>query len=472
MKDYKLSKSGLYLIIVFLILAIIAASAVALLSGNRIQPNISISGIDVSGLTRNEAENRLKNIYEDKINEAFISLKFEDKEWKIGYKDLGYSYNIEEAVGKAYSVGRNGNIFKKLTETINTRLNKTHKFEVESKYNTEPVNKLIDKIAKEIDQDVIDATIRYKGKDFDITNERIGRILNKEAALTSVTSKLNKVEIGIIELPVEIVEPVVKRADLVHVKDKLGEFSTKFNAADVDRSINIKIATKSASNVLIRPGEVYSVNETIGPRLAKHGYKDAKVIINNELVPGIGGGVCQVSSTLYNAVLLSNLKIIERQNHTLPSSYVELGRDATISGDYIDFKFMNNTDYPIYVYGEANGSWVKFTVFGKNEYPGRIVKIKSEIVKTIPPEIKIIKDDTMPVGTEIIEKKPHTGYVVKTERIVYKNGKQILREALGTSNYRVVNGVKRVGTKPVATDTTQDTTTVPTIPTTPPATSN
>jgi len=464
MKGYKLSKTGLYFIIIFLIFAIIVASAVAILSNDVIQPNISISGIDVSGLTRYEAENRLKGIYEEKIGEAFILLKFEKKEWKIGYKDLDYSYNIEEAVDKAYDVGHSGDAFKRLTETINTRLNKTHSFEVESKYNTEPINKLIDQIAVEIDQDVIDATIRYKGKDFEITDERIGRILDKEGILTTVTNHLQNVEIGLLELPVEIIEPVVKRADLAHVQDKLGEFSTKFNAVDVDRSINIKVATSSASNVLIRPGEVYSVNETIGPRLAKYGYKDAKVIINNELVPGIGGGVCQVSSTLYNAVLISNLKIIERQNHSLTLSYVELGRDATISGDYIDFKFMNNTDYPIYIYGEVKGSWVKFTVFGKNQHPGRTVKINSEIVKTIPPEIKIIKDATMPVGTEKIEKKAHIGYVVKTERIVYENGKQILKETLSNSNYRVVNGVKRVGTKPVAPPVVPDDTTVPTSP--------
>ncbi|MDF2532175.1 MAG: VanW family protein, partial [Clostridia bacterium] len=241
-----------------------------------------------------------------------------------------------------------------------------------------------------------------------------------------------------------------KKSDLAVIQDKLGEFSTKFNAADVDRSTNIKVATNSTNNVLIRPGEVYSVNETLGPRLAKYGYKDAKVIINNELVPGIGGGVCQVSSTLYNAVLLSNLKVIERKNHSLTLSYVGLGRDATISGDYIDFKFMNNTNYPIYIYGEVKGSWVKFTVFGKNEHPGRMVKVNSEVIKTLPPTIKIIEDPTLPVGTEIEEKKAHTGYVVTTQRVVYENGKEILRESLGTSNYRVVNGVKRVGTKVVA----------------------
>lgn len=470
MSGYKLSKSGLYIIIGILLLAIIVASAVALLSGNTIRSNISISGIDVSGLTMYEAENRLKNIYSDKIESSFISLKFENREWKINYKDIGYSYNIDEAVEKAYNVGRSGDIFKRLNETLKARV-EAQNFDIESTYNVEPINRLIDKIAKDIDQEVIDATIRYKGAGFEITDERIGRILKKDSVLTSITEQLHKLDSAVLELPVEVVEPVVKKADLANVQDKLGEFSTKFNAADADRTTNIKVATSSTSNVLIRPGEVYSVNETIGPRLEKYGYKEAKVIINNELVPGIGGGVCQVSSTLYNAVLLSDLKIIERRNHSLPLSYIGLGRDATISGDYIDFKFMNNTNYPIYIYGEVKGSWVKFTVFGKNEHPGRYVKINSTIVKTTPPQITIIQDPTIYVGTEKEEKKAYTGYVVKTERVVYENDKAILREDLGTSTYRVVNGVKRVGTKPLPPPVVPNAPAVPapTVPTQPPA---
>lgn len=459
-KSYKLSKIGLTSVIIFLLIAIVIAASVALLSGDGIRDNISINGINVSGLSKQEAVSKLKNLYSEKIENSFISLKFEGKEWIIKYSDLGYSYNIEDAVDKAYEVGHSGDFIIQLTETIQSKI-KAQNFELESTYNDVPVDKLVGQISKEINQEVVDATIKYIGTGFHITEEKIGRKLHQEAAITMIIEQLNKVEVSVLDLPVDIVYPIVKKSDLAVIQDKLGEFSTKFNAADVDRSTNIKVATNSTNNVLVRPGEVYSVNEILGPRLAKYGYKDAKVIINNELVPGIGGGVCQVSSTLYNAVLLSNLKIIERQNHSLTLSYVGLGRDATISGDYIDFKFMNNTDYPLYIYGEVKGNWVKFIVFGKNEHPGRTVKINSETLKTINPTIKIIQDPTLPMGTEVIEKKSHIGYVVKTQRIVYENGKEILRESLGTSNYRVVNGVTRVGTKVIAP---------PAVPVVPPAT--
>lgn len=448
MKSYKLSKIGLISVIIFLLIAIVIAASVALLSGQEIRDNISISGTNVSGLSKQKAESMLENMYNEKIENAFISLKFEGKEWNIKYSDLGYSYNIEDAVDKAYKVGHTGDFYIQLTETMEARI-KAQNFELESSYNDVPINNLINQISKEIDQEVVDATIKYIGTGFQITDEKIGRKLDQENIISMIAEQLNKVEIAVLELPVNIVMPIVKKSDLAVIKDNLGEFSTKFNAADVDRSSNIKVATNSTNNVLVRPGEVYSVNEILGPRLAKFGYKDAKVIINNELVPGIGGGVCQVSSTLYNAVLLSNLKIIERQNHSLTLSYVGLGRDATISGDYIDLKFMNNTDNPIYIYGEVKGSWVKFIVFGKSEHPGRAVKINSETIKTIPPTVKIIEDPTLPIGTEVVEKKSHIGYIIKTQRIVYENGKEILRENLGNSNYRVVNGVKRVGTKVV-----------------------
>lgn len=448
MKSYKLSKIGLISVIIFLLIAIIIAAAVALLSGEEIRDNISINGTNVSGLSKQKAESMLENMYSKKIENAFISLKFDSKEWNIKYSDLGYTYNIEEAVDKAYKVGHTGDFFIQLTETMKAKI-KTQNFELESSYNDVPINNLVSQISKEIDQEVIDATIKYIGTGFQITEEKIGRKLDQENIISMITEQLNKVEVAVLELPVNVVEPIVKKSDLAVIQDNLGEFSTKFNAADVDRSSNIKVATNSTNNVLVRPGEVYSVNEILGPRLAKFGYKDAKVIINNELVPGIGGGVCQVSSTLYNAVLLSNLKVIERQNHSLTLSYVGLGRDATISGDYIDLKFMNNTDYQIYIYGEVKGSWVKFIVFGKSEHPGRTVKINSETLKTINPTVKVIEDPTLPIGTEIVEKKSHIGYVIKTQRIVYENGKEILRENLGNSNYRVVNGVTRVGTKVV-----------------------
>ena len=177
----------------------------------------------------------------------------------------------------------------------------------------------------------------------------------------------------------------------------------------------------------------------------------AKVIINNEYVDGIGGGLCQISTTLYNAALLSNMKIVERKNHSLPSEYVGLGRDATISGDYIDMKFENNTATPIYIHGEVKGNRVTFSIYGKKENPNRTVEIRTNVIKKIEPQVKIIHDETLPFGQEVIEKKAIAGYVVKSYRVVLENGKEVFIEPLYTDTYKVSDEVKRVGTKTVDT---------------------
>lgn len=173
----------------------------------------------------------------------------------------------------------------------------------------------------------------------------------------------------------------------------------------------------------------------------------AKIIMNNQYVSGIGGGICQVSSTLYNAVLYSNLEIVERKNHTLPSTYVDMGRDATISGDYIDLKFKNNTGYPIYIYGEMKGNKVRFTIYGKNDIQDRFVEIKTEMVSKTDPATEIIEDSTLPEGTVVEERKASPSYTVKSYKVIKEKGKEDIIVPLYTDIYPLVNGIKRVGIK-------------------------
>ncbi|HYE83454.1 MAG TPA: VanW family protein [Clostridia bacterium] len=443
----KSMKIGIGIIIVLLVAA--AALSIAMVSGEKIHSNITINGINVGGLTYSQAESMLKIKLEPTIDNSSIALKFREKAWRLGYRDVKFQYEYEDALTKAYDIGHKGSIFKRLADVISTQLDRRD-IKLNYSYDKQYIdNKLLD-ISKEIGAEAKDATILLKDKVFVITDEIEGTKLDIDKSYDLIKAQIDRVAYEDVELVVDIVQPEIKRADLENIKDNLGEYSTKFNAADVDRTHNIKVASSSASHILIKPGEIYSLDRIVGPRLAKYGYKEANVIINNELVPGIGGGVCQVSSTLYNAALLSNMKIIERKSHSLPSSYIPMGRDATISEGYIDLKFQNTTQYPIYIYGEVKGSWVKFSIYGRNDNPGRTVKIRTEVVKKTEPQIKIIEDPTLPEGTEVEEKKAYTGYVVKSYRIVLENGKEILREELPLSVYRVTNGVKRVGTmKPV-----------------------
>ena len=439
-------KIGIGVIIVLLIAA--AALGAAMVSGDKIHSNISINGIDVGGFVPSQAESMLKGKMEPIIDNLGIVLKFEEKEWQLKYRDIDFKYEYEDAVTKAYDIGHKGSYFKRIKDVAATQLN-GEDIKLNYSYDVQYLKNRLEDISKELEQEARDASIVLKEQGFVITDEVEGRKLDVNKSCDIIKALLDKASEGEAELAVDVTEPEIKRSDLENIKDNLGEYSTKFNAADVDRTHNIKIATSSASHILVKPGEVFSLNKKMGPRLAKFGYKEANVIINNELVPGIGGVVCHVSSTLYNAALLSNLKIVERKSHSLPSSYIALGRDATISEDYIDLKFENNTKYPIYIYGEVKGSWVKFSIYGYDEHPERTVKIRTETIKVTPPQISIIQDPTLPEGTEVEEKKAYTGYVVKSYRVVMENGKEVSTEELPLSVYRTVNGVKRVGTMKV-----------------------
>lgn len=440
---------GIIIGLISFVILLLVSSAILFLSGDKIAPNVSIDGYDVGRMTMEEAMIELKNAFDNNLNQAYLTLKHGEKTWQLNYKDINYSYDYERALAEAYSITRKGNILNRYIDSILTRLNKKD-ITIGFSYDKEKVAQYIKDISKEIDSEPIDATIRLVSGKFQITDEKPGSRLDQEKAVKIISQAIDSKSIADVELPVEVIDAEIKREDLANITDKLGEYATSFNAANESRTYNIKLATKSVTDVLVRPGETFSLNKTIGPRLAKYGYRIAKVLINNEYVDGIGGGVCQVSSTLYNAALLANLKIVERRNHSLPSSYVAMGRDATISGDYIDFKFMNNTPYPIYIYGEVKGNQVRFSIYGKNENKGRQIKIKTEILKKIEPKVKIIEDNTLPVGTRIVEKKATPGYVVRSYRVIVENGKEVLVEPLYTDTYRASDGVTRVGTKPIA----------------------
>ncbi|MEA4960189.1 VanW family protein [Lutispora sp.] len=435
-------------LLIFMVIILIFGSAVLFLSGDKIAPNVSIDGFDVGRMTRGEAMLQLSNAFDNNLNETYIPLKHGEGLWQMNYKDISYSYDYGKAVEEAYKIAREGNIFRRYVDSIYVRLNKKE-IGIGFSYNRDSIAKLIKDISKEIDKEAKDAAIRLISGKFQITEEKPGAKLNQEKAVKMIEAGVVERSIAAIELPVEVIDADIKSSELANITDKLGEYATSFNAGNQSRSSNIKIATKSVTDVLVHPGGTFSLNKTIGPRLAKYGYRTAKVIINNEYVDGIGGGICQVSSTLYNAALLSNLKIVERKNHSLPSDYVSMGRDATISGDYIDLKFMNNSKYPIYIYGEVKGNQVKFSIYGKNENQGKQIKIKTEVLKKIEPKIKIIEDNSLPVGKKVVEKKAKPGYVVRSYRVLVENGKEILVEPLFTDTYRVSDGVTRVGTKPV-----------------------
>jgi vancomycin resistance protein YoaR len=225
----------------------------------------------------------------------------------------------------------------------------------------------------------------------------------------------------------------------------ISSFSTKYSASNTNRSHNLALAAGNMNGTILAPGDVFSYNDVVGARTKANGFKNAAVYENGKSVDGIGGGVCQVSTTLYSAVLYADLEIVSRQNHSLTVSYVPLGQDATVVDGAIDFKFKNNMDYPIKIVSGASNGTISVSIVGTQRDVPRTVKLSHKTVSTTEPTMKEIPDPSLPAGTQKVTSHGKKGYVVSSTKTVYENGEVVNTVSLGRSTYKMVPGEVLVG---------------------------
>ncbi len=278
--------------------------------------------------------------------------------------------------------------------------------------------------------------------------------------VTAATSTLSAAGEGsAVSIALDIEEPTIDTETLEEClfRDVLGSYTTSVSGTAARRS-NVKLAAEKFSGIILLPGETFSYNEAVGERTEESGFLYAGAYLNGETVQAIGGGICQGSSTLYCAVLYANLEVVERRNHTYVSSYVPLGMDATVSWGGPDFKFCNDTDYPIMIVATYANDRLTVEILGTC-VEAFSVKITSTTLSTISPTVEEIEDDTLEVGTEVVEDSGHTGYKVQTYRYVYDgDGNLISESSEAYSSYSMTKKVVRVGTKVTETEeTTTDT---------------
>ena len=226
------------------------------------------------------------------------------------------------------------------------------------------------------------------------------------------------------------------------LRNILATHTTYFNANASKRTQNIKVAAKKIDNTIIKAGEIFSFNKIVGPRTKKRGFKEAIEIVNNKYVTGVGGGVCQVSSTLYNSVLLSGLKIIERENHSRPVNYVPLGRGATVYYDLIDFKFKNNFSNPLMIMAKVVNDQLTITLLGTD--PGINVEVITSSPEIIDPKVIKKADKQLKKGNEKIIQDGEVGYKVTTRRIIKSGSKTIENRLISKDVYPPVNKIIKV----------------------------
>ncbi len=342
----------------------------------------------------------------------------------------GCSSNVESARNE---------VLKSLSElkfdNINVTLNKE-----------KPQDVNVDSLASEVFSEPHDAYYAVQDGKAVVVPEVVGIELDKNDAhdkLKKLTEGGNPVEIKVTQS-----QPSVKAAAL---KEKmfnatLSSFSTKYNASAANRSKNVALAASKINNTVLAPGDVFSYNDVVGHRTAANGFLNAPVYENSKTVDGIGGGVCQVSTTLYSAVLYADLEIVYRQNHSLPVSYVPLGQDATVVDNAIDFKFKNNTNYPVKITAGASGGTLSVSIVGTKPDVEKTVKLSHKTISTTPPTTKEVKTADLPAGQRRVVSKGKTGYVVESTKTVYENGTLARTESLGKSSYKMVPEEVEVGT--------------------------
>lgn len=414
---------------------------------NVVYPGVYIEDSDISGKRLSEVEQFIKEKYEKPVLSKKIEIAANGKTYVLDYKKLEAGFNISEVTREAFNYGKEENIIKryKLIKAAEKK-----EFKLAFTYNPKPIDEIIESIEKDTSKTAVDAKISITNGNIKITPETNGAKLEKDklkqAIIAQISDDVSEESIKI-NAPVEVVLPKITAEKLSNIDSKISSFSTSFTTSTVNRVNNIDISTKAVNGTLLMPGETFSFNETVGERTKARGYKEAGVIIDNQIEEGLGGGICQVSSTLYNALLKSSLKATERRNHSLPLGYIGKGLDATVDWGNIDLKFKNTLDIPIYIEGYIENKNVYFNFYSSKDLTKKSYEMVTEVTDTIQPIIKYIDDPKRNEGETEVVKKASTGYKVKTYRKTFENGNLINTELISSDSYKVVNGEIIRGTK-------------------------
>ena len=311
---------------------------------------------------------------------------------------------------------------------------------LDSKPEKVDIEKIYNEIYKEkqdayISQDPIEIHPEVNGVDLAISIDEAKKILEEEK------------EEYIIPLNITIPEITLEKLGKEAFPSKLSTFTTRYDASNINRSTNLELASKKIDGTIVLPGETFSYNKIVGERTIEEGYKEAAVYLDGKVVDGIGGGICQLSSTLYNAVVYANLEVTSRSNHRFLTSYVTAGRDATVSWGTIDFCFKNTRKYPIKVVSTVKNGVATIDIMGMKEEKEYEVVIESTIQEIIPYTIKYVKDTNMEDGAEEIKQYGTNGAKSTTYKILKYNGIIVSKTLLSSDTYSPLERIIKTGTK-------------------------
>jgi len=439
-----------FVLVLALGLLMFPESRVYATDARQIASGVFIGPIDVSGLSITDAEAKVSDYVDQLSNEQISLTAGDDRSIQFTGSDIGLYWSNTSVVEEAYALGHQGNILTRYKALKDLEHNK-HSYEIVYGYEKEALSQIVDNCAQAFDQEKKDYTLTKTDTGFEISDGQSGLVVDKEASLSLIDSFIqNGFGNGesTVTLSFKEDKPEGSYEELSKVKDVLGTFTTSYKSSGSSRSANVANGCRLINGSTIYPGQEFSVLDTITPFTQDNGYFPAGSYLNGLVVESIGGGICQVSTTLYNAVLLAELEVTERHNHSMIVNYVDPSADAAIaeSGGK-NFKFVNSTQSPIYIEGyTTSDKHITFTIYGvETRDPGRKVSFESEVLEKTPASAdQFVTDPSQGVGY-VGTQSAHLGYKAQLWKIVSENG-QTTREVVNSSNYKMVPKIVTVGT--------------------------
>lgn len=408
--------------------------------GNKIESGIYVNEMNLSGMTVEEARREIE-AYVESFGNAQITLHAVDEGTIVTTAgELGLKWGNEEILEEAAGFGRDGDILQCYKELKDLEY-KNQVYEIRFDFDKNKLRTLIEENAAQYNQEAVNASLVKTEAGFQVMEGQAGIVIDAAASVDAVYDYLVNDWNGNgcdIDLVVAVDEPAGTAEELSKVKDVLGTFTTSYSSSGGARSANVTNGCTLINGTTLYPGEEFSCYEAVAPFSEANGYYMAASYLSGQVVDSLGGGICQVSTTLYNAVLLSELEVTERYNHSMIVTYVDPSADAAIAeSSGKDFKFKNNTDHPVYIEGITTPEkQITFTIYGvETRDSGREVVYESVVLERTPPDTEVIYTDaSRPVGYCSVQ-SAHIGYKAQLWKVVRENGVEVSREQINSSSY-------------------------------------
>lgn len=411
------------------VVAVVAATGiVAARFEPTILPKTYVGMVDVGGLSKDEAARKVR-IWWDATRQNKLTLEnklFLHKLPAMTPTMLGVAVDDQASVADLPM----SDVIQAVSAKVTGGPQEPQKFPVEFKAIAVSLANLKKRIVAAVG-DKRPARVTYRKGVVVRSPELSGFELDEKSLFEAVVAGIGK---GIVEAPLQEGPKQIPDAELDKIKDVVSQYSTTFPSYQTSRNTNIRLATQKLDGVVLMPGQKISFNQTVGQRTVEGGYKEAPVLVYGRHDTGIGGGICQVSTTLYNAALLADMKVVRRNNHSIPSVYVPVGRDATVDWGTLDLILENSSDLPIAIASTYENGRITFRILGQKD-PSLKVKIVTENHRVWSRDPNLVVDAKLAPGARKVVDRGSRAHSIDTYRIVYRNGVEIRRDHLSKSNY-------------------------------------